>query len=988
MRVRLLGIALAASCSMAMLPATASAQSSIAGIVRDASGAVVPGVTVEAQSPALIEKVRTVYTDGQGRYNIVDLRPGTYLITFTLPGFSTVRREGIDLQAAFTATVNAEMNVGALEEIVTVTSEAPLVDVQRTALGATVSKELLESVPTTRMVQRLTAFLPGVQQFQSGPSSNLGADSAILSIHGSRGGESNVMLEGISTRHMGGPGGSGGVRLVINQAMVQETAVSLGSAGAEQQMGAIMTNVIPRQGGNTFSGLTYFHYTNERFSSDNVSDELTASGLGAAGQIRESWDINPALGGPIVRDKLWFFASYRHWGDEVDGGIHYNLTPTTWAYTPDLSRKTAATRFSYRNQSARLTWQASRRNQFSLYVDNNPRWWYNRRIATTVSPEAATYTPYYPNYIATVTWKSPVSSRLFLEVNSLYGSSNNLFFPNTDLPNGADPKNLISAVELNTGMNFRSGNSFGFQGKSANFRVAASASYATGTHTLKAGMDFYNGSQFAWSYRTGDMEIRLRNAQPANIALFAPNETLTKLKADLGIYVQDRWTVGRLTTNVGLRYDYFNSYADSTDAARSEYTTWAHVPPNRWVSAFNYPAVKGVPLWHDLSPRLGVAYDVFGNGTTGLKATLSRYVEGQTNGIATQNNPVVTSVLSATRTWTDRNGDFVPDCDFGNFDANGECGSISNRNFGQRNPNATQWDPEVLNGFGKRGYNWEASFQVQQQLNQRLAVTAGYSRRSFGGTTSTQNVALGRDPSVHYNPYCVTLPVDSRLPDNGGNQLCGFYDVTAAMRGVVQNFVTHTSHFGERKEMYNGLDLTFNARFANGGQVSGGPSTGRTAIDTCYVVNSPQELLFCDVTPPFQAIWKIMGVQPLPWWGLQVSGAFQSLPGAEILTTYEATNAEIVPTLRRNLSAGATATVSLPITKPGTMYARRWNQLDVRASKIFRVGDVRMLGNFDMFNVFNSDGVLSVNDRYGPLWQRPTGLIAPRLVRLGLQVDF
>ena len=181
--------------------------------------------------------------------------------------------------------------------------------------------------------------------------------------------------------------------------MVQEAVASLGSAGAEQQMSGVMTNIIPRQGGNMFSGLGYFHYTNEHFSGDNVPDALKASGLGAAGQIRSSWDINPALGGPILRDKLWFFGSYRHWGDETDGGVHYNLTPTAFVYTPDLSRPTAATRFSYRNQSARLTWQASQRNQFSVFFDNNPRWWYNRRVAPTVPPEASTYTPYYPNYL-------------------------------------------------------------------------------------------------------------------------------------------------------------------------------------------------------------------------------------------------------------------------------------------------------------------------------------------------------------------------------------------------------------------------------------------------------------------------------------------------------------------------------------------------------------------------------------------------------------
>ena len=330
-----------------------------------------------------------------GPYNIIDLRPGTYVVTFALPGFSTVRREGVSLSAAFTATVDASMAVGAVEQMITVTGAAPLVDIQRTASGATVPNELLESVPTTRMVQRLTAFLPGVQQFQAGPSSNLGADSAILSVNGSRGGESNVQLEGITTRHMGGPGGSGGVRLVINQAMVQETHVSLGSAGAEQQMGAVMTNVVPKQGGNTFSGMTYFHYTNESFSGDNLPAALKATSFSAAGQIRESWDINPAIGGPIIRDRLWFYGSYRHWGDEVDGGVYYNLTPTAWGYMPDLKPEDRGHEIQLPKRVAppdgatvaQESAQLLLRQQPALVVQPANR---HERVA-----EAATYTPYY-----------------------------------------------------------------------------------------------------------------------------------------------------------------------------------------------------------------------------------------------------------------------------------------------------------------------------------------------------------------------------------------------------------------------------------------------------------------------------------------------------------------------------------------------------------------------------------------------------------------
>ena len=341
-------IAIAAFMCVGVFPRPAAAQGAITGMVKDDSGGVLPGVTVEVASPELIEKTRTTLTDGQGRYHIADLRPGPYSVTFSLAGFNTVRREGIDVTVTNTATVNAELGVGGVAETLTVTGDAPLVDVQRTSTQTVMSKTLLDAVPNQRAVQRYTMFIPGVvSSGASALASGLGREMGNLAIHGGRIGEANTLIEGIATRHLNGTGGS--PRFQINQAMVQEVAVSLGSAGAEQQMGGIMQNIVPRQGGNNFSGLFYFHYTNDSFTGDNLSDELEELGLGSSGAVRESWDINPGFGGPILRDKLWFFAAYRHWGNEIDSGSRYNLTPTSFTYTPDLSRPTASYRFSDRN---------------------------------------------------------------------------------------------------------------------------------------------------------------------------------------------------------------------------------------------------------------------------------------------------------------------------------------------------------------------------------------------------------------------------------------------------------------------------------------------------------------------------------------------------------------------------------------------------------------------------------------------------------------
>src|SRR6185436_2073960 len=321
-------------------------------------------------------------------------------------------------------------------------------------------------------------------------------ESGQLGIHGGRDGEGNIQMEGVSTRNMNGPGGLFAARYIVNPGMVQEVAVSLGSQGADQQMGAVVTNAIPKSGGNVFSGFLFGHWANESFSSSNLSDELKALGLGASGALRETWDFNPGGGGPIKRDRLWFYGSYRYWGNEFDSGVRYNLTPAGWSYTPDLSRPTASQRLADKNYSVRLTGQVTPRNTATFFVDSNPRTWSNRSVSPTVSVESSTWTTYRPNYVVQSTWKSPVNSKLFLEANALYQKSNNLLDPSNDEEifkgsQPAAPGTHTAATELTTNMRIRSGSTnFGNLGQAKNFRSAASASYVTGSQTLKVGMEY------------------------------------------------------------------------------------------------------------------------------------------------------------------------------------------------------------------------------------------------------------------------------------------------------------------------------------------------------------------------------------------------------------------------------------------------------------------------------------------------------------------
>ena len=989
---------------LTVAPAAVFAQSGIAGVVKDTSGAVLPGVTVEAASPVLIEKVRSVVTDSEGVYKIVDLRPGTYTVTFSLASFTTLKREGIDLPSSFTATVNAEMRVGSLEETLTVTGQAPTVDTQNVVSQQVLGKTMIDSIPTVRMPQTYMTFIPGVNLAPSLTGQGLTTTAGGITIHGSKSRDSAVLLDGFSQSNWTNPGGAG-FYWMSNPGTADEFVAITGAGKAEQDLSGIQTNVIPKEGGNRYTGQFYFHYTNDSFLGDNRTDTMKAQGIQVNGS-RRSWDYNPAVGGPIKQDKVWFFASYRSFGEERNAGILYNLTPTGWAFTPDSSRPPAAFLLSDQDWSGRLTYQVNPKNKVSFYASYQPRTWRSRDIAATTAPEATTWTPYVPDYFLQATWKSPVSNRLLLEAGMNYNNAVNLQRCNDrdellfSGPQGTAPNcNLPTAVESSTGTRIRSAAGYGLgngQGKGMRFKTAAS--YITGSHAFKGGFDLQSGSLHELQTHPGDYAVRLTGGLPNQLTLYAPFDYTNHVKADLGLYGQDQWTYKRMTLNLGVRYQYFNGYVNPMDE-----------PGNSLMAPRHLDGVEGVPIWHDVVPRTGVAYDLFGNGKTAVKFTFSKYVAGETVAFTRNANPVVTSVTSVTRNWTDSNGNFIPDCNLANPQLNGECGTISDLNFGLSNPRAATNDPAILNGWGSRGYNWETSTAIQHELRRGLSVNVAYFRRSYGNLTAVDNTFV---TPANYDPYCITVPVDSRLPNGGGDQLCGFYDVKQANFGQVQNNTTYSSNFGTELDIYNGVDVTAELRMPNGGQVSGGISTGREQSARCYAIDSPGGPLitslsgatqppapgftswrmpWCDIKPPFQTQFKMIASYPLPWYGIQVSGTAQVIPGAETSNaSLQVSNSD--PTLRatlgRNLSSGANGTVTVPIMQPGTAYLDSWGKVDMRVTKIFRIGRTRLLGSADIFNVFNAAGVGLVNNVYGPNWLRPTLLTSPRSLRFSGQFEF
>ena len=782
--------------AIALLPAGAFAQGqtgSIAGSVKDTTGAVLPGVTVEAASPALIEKVRTAVTDGQGAYRIPDLRPGVYSVTFTLPGFASVRREGIELTTAFTANVGAEMKVGTVQETVTVTGESPIVDVQNVVQKSTATRETMDTIPTDRNFVSFAALTPsvlvtGVRQNVGGSIPETGMN---LVVHGSRATDSLVMVDGMPIIN---GSGAGGLQYgnYLNNAVAQEITFQTDAQSAEFERASVYSNFIPKEGSNVFHGLFSGRFTNQSLEGDNLAAEYIAQGLKSGSKVDKIWDANPAAGGPIVKDKMWIYGSYRHWGTyNTVAGSFKDASFTEFPYYscgaagPNQPCTTEQNLFPVWHWAAvaRLTNQIGTKNKVNTYYDSQYTYFGNCFVPTLATAISAC--PEYkniPQYIVQGSWSSPVTNKLLLEAGGTLTAQDFHGYPRVGLP---ITQFQVSDTLAPAGSPTMWGSAIYGANRSDQSNYRASASYITGTHAVKVGMTLMHQWRLGTTEPNNSVTLQLRNTaacqsagiecgQPFQITQYAtPIQTQEKVRYNMGIFAQDQWTFKRLTANYGVRLDFFNAMVEAQS-----------LPAGPFTPARNFEEVRDVPNWKDFDPRFGVAYALTADGKTALKASIGRYVLAQSYGISGPANPVNSSVNNVTRTWADPSGTFNPfnDCDLTNFAANSKypgqvaCGAIANPGFGQVQTRTTNYDPNLVIGWGVRPYNWEGQVSIQREIVPRVSVYAGYSRRWFGNTQVTTNRAVS---NASYTAYSVPIPVDPRLPNSGGT-LSGLYDINVS----------------------------------------------------------------------------------------------------------------------------------------------------------------------------------------------------------------
>lgn len=966
--------------------ALAQTQSGIAGVVKDSTGLALPGVTVVASSPALIERTQQAVTDGDGRYSFIDLRPGTYSVEFSLAGFGRVLREGVQLTTAFTATIDTELTVAAFEEAVTVVAGATTVDVRNVVQQRTISREFMDNVPTSKAFNALAALTPGMNA-SIDVGGTRGEHAGRLSIHGGRDLDMQYDLDGMAI-HNGLSRGGSNFDVYINNASVQEINLQLGGMSAESEVGGVRVNFIPKDGGNTMSGTLTANFTNGALQSSNLTDELQAAGLRSVNSVDKIWDLNPSLGGAIVKDRLWFYSAFRNWGTYTRvAGIYENLTPESFVYTPNLEAGPAVAYRIYNNsQTARLTWNASRRNKVGFFEDYSYPCFCNAYSPPTRNaPEATEFYRHKPNVLLQGSWTSTVTNNLLFQagVTTFIGN-----FYSTEQP--GVPTDRSSVTELSTNFTYRAAPRYTTNPNSqTNYR--ASVSYLTGAHELKLGMMFLNAYHRRTERVHNSMNLNLLNGAPVSVVVRAtPSSQEQRVRANFGLYLQDQWRVDRFTLNLGVRFDYLNAYVPAQSA-----------PAGRFVPERHFAAVENIPNWRDISPRVGLSYDLFGDAKTALKFNLGRFVLGYGANLAIPANPVYAAVSSATRAWNDINGDFNPTED--------ELGPLSDSGFGGVRIQ-TRYDDEFREGFAVRPYNWEGSLAIQHELSPAFSVNAAYFRRWFGNHTALDNLLVS--PS-DYDPFCITAPVHAGLQGGGGFQVCDLYDIDPSKFGQFDSVLKPVSGYGDITEYWHGFDFTVNGRLKSV-RVSGGISTGKTVFDNCSVhgqVDNPAggvlpnsnvtaggafstapvvlgspSTLYCHQETPFLTQLKLSGVVPLPW-AFQASAALQNLPGTMVTAQYVATNAEISPSLGRNL-AGSARTALIELIQPGTRYSSRINQLDVRLARSLRIGRVDLQGLLDVYNVLNGSPTLALNTRFGAEWLRPTQIMDGRLVKVGFQLGF
>jgi hypothetical protein len=917
----------------------ASSTGTIQGRVSDASGGVLPGVTITATSPSMIGSQSQV-TNENGSYRFPAVPPGVYALSFELPGFTGVKREGVQVSLGFTANVNVEMTVATLQETVTVTGDAPVIDTSATRVQQNFKLEQLNSIPNGRDMWALLAATPGVVMSRIDVGGNRAGTQTGYTAYGLNG-QVRVSVEGINTTE-----GTGGAGFYFDYGSFEEVFLGVAGQGAEAATPGVQSQFLGKSGGNRLSGELYTDWYNNNLVGSNLSDEmLNVHGLReGSNELLRYYDVNINVGGPFKRDKAWWHFAWRKQFNAVEQPLfNFDSEFETWNTNPSL----------------KATYQINQNHKLIGYYQ------WNMKIQPTRLPQG-TYTydsigpttrQESPSWVWKGEWNATLSDKLFVEAR--YGD-----FGYYDVREANSEEDYYWR---DTGRLIHTGASSESQNDRDRKQLTGAATYfldtKAGSHTFKFGGEVYLESQ--WGGRTqnagGNIDHIYNNGVASQVIFGIPTalsisgldasdngDLLVANKLDQqDLFLNDTWSFGRMTLNLGARWD--------------RYRGW--MPENRQI-AFAIGPVS-VPeqvfpertffTWNSIGPRIGISYDLAGDGKTVVKASYGRFWHNPGPGVSADANPNQNN-KSVTYTWADRNLDR-------RYQAGEEVGAPTASSLA----GTVQLDSDL-----NQPYSHDATVYVERQIAPSLGARVGFVYKSEDDLISSYNI--GRPPSAYTLPYSfVDVGPDGRA-GSGDERTLTLYAIPSnlASQFPINNLVKNLAQGGR----YKTIEASMNKRLSDRWSLQAGGS--HTWSHEFFEIQTPNNTPEADTSR----------------WDFKLSGTYEAAYGIRIspLLRHQAG-----ANFARTISVGAAAATAAGGIFSGTIDAegrdaRRHDNVtvfDMKVDRSFALGrGVRVRAFLDLFNLTNSNAVETRTVSTGTSFLRPTAVLPPRAARIGARLSF
>ena len=912
------------------VPASAQVSTgSIIGVTEDTAGSVMPGVTVVLSGDRVIAGTQTQVSDATGSYRFERLLPGTYHLKFSVQGFKTVERRDIIISASFTATVNVQLDVGNLEETVTVTGGSPTVDVKSNLQQTVMNQEILEGVPTGRDPWSLAKIIPGVQVATYDVGGNQAMQQSALRVHGARDDDKNFAIDG-STVNWPGDGG-GATMLYYDQGMFDQITYQTSAIPAEVLTGGIYLNMVTKSGSNRWRGDMKYFFADSDWQSDN-DDDAVAAGLPGGIPVTKLYDFNLAGGGPLLRDRLWVNGSYRNWRTDK----------LTLARNPDGTR--AIDDNWIWNISGTAIWQINPDHKVIYAYNYNWKERFHRRdTPPNFAEDRASLWQTNPAFSTQAKYTLVRNRAVFESTFGIMDGVTNYYYQPEVGPN--DIRRVDNSTSTASVAAQRHEESPNYRMQIDNvFSLARNT--GMGDHVLKAGVQFAQMGMVRKYWVNGDIYYEFENDRPTQVRLFnTPTAFDSKIRA-IGFFVQDNWSYKRLTLNLGIRVDRSNGWMPAQSKEEGQFAPARSIERTdvfeSWIGAW----------------RTGLVYDAFGNGRTAFKASASRYAAQVGMNLVQRIHPF--QFTNGTRSWND-NGDRIPQAnELGTFSG---FPGVTSRYSDENGPD---WP-----------YSDEFTAGVEHQVMNDFRVGVMYYHRTNRKVVAQRNVAV---PPSAYTEESIAVPA----PPAGPGGTITFYNLNPAFQG--QAFQDNVFDNQELLDTdYDGVEFTAVKRMTNRWQMVAGLTLGKNYGG---VIVAPNELNDPNNSENFPRgiegtdsayAFRLAGSYIAPY-DINISGSFIWNDGYPYQSQYAITR-NIFPTLTR-------ASQTIRLTERGDERLPDVKMMDLRVSRSFRFGGRQVTPLFEIFNLGNADTVTGVNNNVGNTYLRPTEILSPRILRLGVSIDF